>query len=140
MVPSSSLRVCAMMGTPARLLPNFTSLTPTSRTCAKLISTSPLAPSRESIKSIHIQEMMRRESKERRLDGADAVVDIDAIAEELDNLGDGESDFQRFPDDDVFHRQGCQMAKFDPFLSLDCIGLDGERRKGKEWIKFCSVA
>ena len=22
-------------------------------------------------------------------------------------------------------KQGCQMAKFDPFLSLDCAGLEG---------------
>ena len=28
-------------------------------------------------------------------------------------------------------KQGCQMAKFDPFPSLDCAGVE---------IKFCSVA
>ena len=30
--------------------------------------------------------------------------------------------------------QGCQMAKFDPFLSLDCARVEGVG------IKFCSVA
>ena len=25
----------------------------------------------------------------------------------------------------VFARQGCQMAKFDPFLSLDCARVEG---------------
>ena len=42
------------------------------------------------------------------------------------------------------HNQGCQMAKFDPFLSLDCarvegVGLGGATQ-GKEGIKFCCVA
>ena len=38
--------------------------------------------------------------------------------------------------------QGCQMAKFDPFLSLDCAGVEGvgAQSKGKEGIKFCNVA
>ena len=38
--------------------------------------------------------------------------------------------------------QGCQMAKFDPFLSVDCAGVEGEGGsiQGKEVIKFCSVA
>ena len=39
--------------------------------------------------------------------------------------------------------QGCQMAKFDPFLSLDCIGLEGvgrNRRKGRDQILQRSVA
>ena len=38
--------------------------------------------------------------------------------------------------------QGCQMAKFDPFLSLDCTmveGVGGAIRE-KEGIKYCSVA
>ena len=35
----------------------------------------------------------------------------------------------------VVCEQGCQMAKFDAFLSLDCTGW----RAGKEGIKFCSV-
>ena len=41
------------------------------------------------------------------------------------------------------NRQGCQMAKFDPFLSLDCARVDrgrGGAIQGKEGIKFCSVA
>ena len=35
------------------------------------------------------------------------------------------------------------MAKFDPFLSLDCTrveGVGGEAIQGKEGIKFCNVA
>ena len=45
--------------------------------------------------------------------------------------------------------QGCQMAKFDPFLSLDCarvegLGAQGGGREGaiqgKEGIKSCCVA
>ena len=38
--------------------------------------------------------------------------------------------------------QGCQMAKFDPFLSLDCARVEGvgDEIQGKEGIKFCSVA
>ena len=37
--------------------------------------------------------------------------------------------------------QGCQMAKFDPFLSLDCAGVEGGGAiQGKEGIKFGSVA
>ena len=28
--------------------------------------------------------------------------------------------------------QGCQMAKFDPFLSLDCAGVEGEGAQSKE--------
>ena len=35
------------------------------------------------------------------------------------------------------HDQGCQMAKFDAFLSLDCTGRRaGGAIKGKEGIKF----
>ena len=38
--------------------------------------------------------------------------------------------------------QGCQMAKFDPFLSLDCARVEGvgAQSQGKEGIKFCSAA
>ena len=37
--------------------------------------------------------------------------------------------------------QGCQMAKFDPFLSLDCARVeDGGTIHGKKGIKFCSAA
>ena len=37
--------------------------------------------------------------------------------------------------------QGCQMAKFDPFLSLDCARVEGKGAiQGKEGIKFCSAA
>ena len=35
--------------------------------------------------------------------------------------------------------QCCQMAKFDPFLSLDCARVEGAIQ-GKEGIKFCSTA
>ena len=28
--------------------------------------------------------------------------------------------------------QGCQMAKFDPFLSLDCAGVEGVGAQSKE--------
>ena len=48
-----------------------------------------------------------------------------------------------FPSTDTYLNQGCQMAKFDPFLSLDCARVEGvgrNPRKGKEGIKFCSVA
>ena len=41
------------------------------------------------------------------------------------------------------HLQGCQMAKFDPFLSLDCARVEGvgaQSKESKEGIKFCSVA
>ena len=102
MLPSSALRVSAMLGTPARLLPNFTALTLASR---RLISTTQLAPSRESMKSDYIQQAMKKAHKERRLDDSDTAVDIDAIAEEVDGLG-GEEDgeFQRFPDDDIYHK------------------------------------
>ena len=36
------------------------------------------------------------------------------------------------------HRQGCQMAKFDPFLSLDCtrvegVGMQSKERKGSNF-------
>ena len=33
---------------------------------------------------------------------------------------------------DVNHRQGCQMAKFDPFLSLDCARVEGVGAQSKE--------
>ena len=40
--------------------------------------------------------------------------------------------------------QGCQMAKFDPFLSLNFAEVEGRGSgvlsKGKEGIKFCSVS
>ena len=45
--------------------------------------------------------------------------------------------------------QGCQMVKFDPFLSLDCARVEGlgaqgggcgSAIQGKEGIKFCCVA
>ena len=38
--------------------------------------------------------------------------------------------------------KGCQMAEFDPFLSLDYARVEGVAGaiKGKEGIKFCSVA
>ena len=45
--------------------------------------------------------------------------------------------------------QGCQMAKFYPFLSLDCAGVEGLGApgggrggtiQGKEGIKFCCIA
>ena len=119
MLPSSALRVTAMMGTPARLLPNFTTLTPASMTCVRLISTTSLAPSRESVKTPHIQLAMKRASKERRVDGADAAVDIDAIAEEADGLEEG--DFQRFPDDDVYHKtfNGVKFTEL-PFVTMVC--------------------
>ena len=34
---------------------------------------------------------------------------------------------------------GCQIAKFDPFLSLDQGGGRGGGIQGKEGIKFCSA-
>ena len=38
-------------------------------------------------------------------------------------------------------KQGCQMAKFDPFLSMDCARVEGGGAlQGKDGIKFCSVA
>ena len=46
----------------------------------------------------------------------------------------------------LFHVQGCQMARFDPFLSLDCARVEGvaawgrNPRKGKDHILQCSVA
>ena len=38
--------------------------------------------------------------------------------------------------------QCCQMAKYDPFHSLDCARVEGVGGaiQGKEGIKFCSVA
>ena len=39
--------------------------------------------------------------------------------------------------------QGCQMAKFDPFLSLDCARVEGvgrNPRKGRDQILQRSVA
>ena len=40
------------------------------------------------------------------------------------------------------NRHGCQTAKFDPILSLDCAGVKraGSTIQGKEGIKFCTVA
>ena len=37
--------------------------------------------------------------------------------------------------------QCCQMANFDPFLSLDCVRVEGVGGaiQGKEGIQFCSV-
>ena len=42
----------------------------------------------------------------------------------------------------VYNRQGCQMAKLDLFLSLDCARVEGQGGpvQGKEQVKFCSVA
>ena len=41
-------------------------------------------------------------------------------------------------------RQRSQMAKFDPFLSLDCARVEGVGARGaiqgKEGIKFCSAS
>ena len=57
--------------------------------------------------------------------------------------GEGESPFNGRPplhppiSDEV---QGCQMAKFDPFLGLRQGGGRGGAIQGKEGIKFCSVA
>ena len=31
-------------------------------------------------------------------------------------------------------RQGCQMAKFDPFLSLDCAMVQSKERKGSNFV------
>ena len=48
-----------------------------------------------------------------------------------------------FRDGNAASAQGCQMAKLDPFLSLDCARVEGVGRgaiQGKEGIKFCSVA
>ena len=45
--------------------------------------------------------------------------------------------------DDDEGQQGCQMAKFDPFLSLDCGRVEGGRRnprKGRDQILQRSVA
>ena len=41
----------------------------------------------------------------------------------------------------VVEYQGCQMAKFDPLLSLDCARVEGVGGtiQGKEGIKFCSL-
>ena len=36
--------------------------------------------------------------------------------------------------------QGCQMAKFDPFLSFDCTRVEGVGVQSKDGIKFCSEA
>ena len=37
-------------------------------------------------------------------------------------------------------KQGCKMAKFEPFLSLDCARVEsGGAIQGKEGIKFCSI-
>ena len=99
MLPSSVLRFSGMIGTSARFLSNVTP--PASRTCARLISTTVPTPSRESIKSPQVDKRMKKEGMERRMDGAGYVVDVDAIAEEID--GGGEGSFQRFPDDDVYH-------------------------------------
>ena len=33
----------------------------------------------------------------------------------------------------LYLKQCCQMAKFDPFLSLDCAGVEGVRAQSKEW-------
>ena len=39
------------------------------------------------------------------------------------------------------YTHGCQMAKFDPFLSLDCApALHPGAIQGKEGIKFCYLA
>ena len=35
-------------------------------------------------------------------------------------------------------RQGCQMAKFDPFLSLDCLGLEGTQSKERKGSNFAA--
>ena len=43
----------------------------------------------------------------------------------------------------VISLQGCQMAKFDPFLSLDCARVEGvghNPRKGRDQILQRSVA
>ena len=32
----------------------------------------------------------------------------------------------------MYSRQGCQMAKFDPFLSLDCARVEGVGAQSKE--------
>ena len=37
-------------------------------------------------------------------------------------------------------RQGCQIAKFNPFLSLDCARVEGVGAQSKEEIKFCHLA
>ena len=131
MLPSSALRVSAMMGTSTRLLPNFTTLTPPSRTCARLISTTSLARERDSIKSPHIQVMMRKERKDRRIDGADAAaVDIDAIAEEEALLGnEAEGEFQRFPDDDVYH----MMFSGVKFTELPVVTMYCQKNNTRLW-------
>ena len=36
--------------------------------------------------------------------------------------------------------KGCRMAKFDPFLSLDCARVEGVGAQSKEGIKFCHLA
>ena len=48
------------------------------------------------------------------------------------------------PDDkEHYEKQGCQMAKFDPFLSLACARVEGvghNPRKGRDQILQRSVA
>ena len=58
---------------------------------------------------------------------------VEVVTDEEDDAPDA---FDCFPCCCSF--QGCQLAKFDPFLSLDCPrwGII----QGKEGIKFCSVA
>ena len=69
---------------------------------------------------------------------------LDFGAELFDAVVDEEHDapdtFDCFPCCCCF--QGCQVAKFDPFLSLDCarVRARGGAIQGKEGIKFCSVA
>ena len=38
------------------------------------------------------------------------------------------------------HTQGCQMAKFDPFLSLDCARVEGVGAQSKEGRKGSNFA
>ena len=42
------------------------------------------------------------------------------------------SELGRNADDGDGHSQGCQMAKFDPFLSLDCARVEGVGAQSKE--------
>ena len=125
MLPSSVLRFSGMIGTSARLLSNVTP--PASRTCARLISTTVPTPSRESIKSPQVDKRMKKEGMERRMDGAGYVVDVDAIAEEID--GGGEGSFQRFPDDDVYHATFNGVA----FSELPVVTIFCQKNNTRLW-------
>ena len=68
-------------------------------------------------------------------DDADADDGVDGQAPEVDeahHVDERQDDAREHEHAELDGGQGCQMAKFDPFLSLDCARVEGVGAQSKE--------